>query len=188
MEMLNGASVDTFKSLVLTAALVIGVLFLIGGRVSSPLKIAARAVTAMLAATAAFAAANVAVVFYILAHPMDPRWSVGKDAAMDSPELSAGSFLEPITNPLNDILDGLTGNVNNVIAVKNAFATLPEFIVSAGWGLVLLVPLVIALRIVASLVERAQVRQIDRNTRDMADIRAQLGLAPFEDIKARARS
>lgn len=187
MELLGGASVDTFKNLVWIAALTIGVLFFIGGPVSSPLKIAARTVTALLAATVAFAAANLAVVFYILAHLMDPRWSDGKDATIDSPELAAGPILQPITDTLNDILDGLTGSVNNVIALKNAFLTMPEFIVAAGWGFLLLVPLVIAVRILAWFVEKAQVRQIDRNTRDLADIRAQFGLAPFKETKREAR-
>lgn len=187
MEMLSGASVDTFKNLVWIAALIFGLLFLIGSPTSSPLRMAARATNALLAATAAFAAANLAVVFYILAHLMDPRWSVGKDATLDSPELSAGPILQPITDTLNHILDGMTGSVNNAIALKNAFLTMPDFIVAAGWGLLLLVPLVVAIRILAWLVEKDQVRQIDRNTRDLADIRAQFGLAPYKDTMIGAR-
>lgn len=184
--MLSGASVETFKTLVWIVALIFGLLFLVGSPTTSPLRIAARAVNALLAATAAFAAANLAVVFYILAHLMDPRWSVGKDPALESPELSAGPILQPITDTLNHILDGMTGSVNNVIALKNAFFTMPEFIVAAGWGLLLLVPLVIAVRILAWLVEKDQARQIDRNTRDLADIRAQFGLAPYKETKVGA--
>lgn len=187
MEMLSGADVETFKKLVWVAALIFGLLFFIGRPTASPLKIAARAVTASLAATAAFAAANLAVVFYILAHLMDPRWSVGKDATLDSPELSAGPILQPITDTLNHILEGMTGGVNNVIALKNAFLTMPDFIVAAGWALLLLVPLVVAARVLAWLVEKDQVRQIDRNTRDLADIRVQFGLAPYKDTKVGAR-
>jgi len=71
MEMLNGASVDTFRNLVLSAAVIVGFLFLLGSRVTTPLTIAARLVTAATAGTAAFAAANLAVDFYILAHLMD---------------------------------------------------------------------------------------------------------------------
>lgn len=175
MEMLSGANVNTFN-FVWIAALIFGLLFLIGRRTASPLKIAARAVNALLAATVAFAAANLAVVFYILAHLMDPRWSVGKDVTLDSPELSAGPILQPITDTLNHILDGMTGSVNDVIALKNAFLTMPDFIVAAGRALLLLVPLVVAIRVLAWLVEKDQVRQIDRNTRDLADIRAHLGL------------
>jgi hypothetical protein len=187
MELLSGASVDTFKSLVWVAALIIGLLFLIGRRMSSPLKIAARAVTASIAATVAYAAANVAVVFYILAHLMDPRWSVGKDATLDSPELSAGPLLQPITDTLNDILAGLTGSVNDVIALKNAFLTMPDFIVAAGWALLLLVGLVIASRMLSWFIEKDQVAQIERNTRDLADVRAQFGLAPFQETRVGAR-
>ena len=187
-EMLSGTSVDTFKNLVWIAALIVGLFFVIGDPVSSPPRVAARAVAALIAATVAFAVANLAVVFYILAHLMDPRWSVGKDATIASPELSAGPFLQPITDSLNDILDGITGNINNVIALKNAFLTMPDFIVAAGWGLLLLVPLMIALRILAWFVEKDQVRQIDRNTRDLSDIRAHLGLAPYKDTQIRARS
>jgi hypothetical protein len=187
MEFLSGASIGTFKDLVWIIALGIGLLFLIGSRVSTPLKIAARVVTALTAGTAAFAAANLAVVFYILAHLMDPRWSVGRDATVESPVLSAGPFLQPITDTLNGILDGLTGSVNNVIALKNAFLTMPEFIVAAGWASFALVGLAIANRILSSIIEKDQMKQIDRNTRDLADIRAQLGLAPFQDARVGAR-
>ncbi|MEA3549251.1 hypothetical protein [Pseudarthrobacter sp. C1] len=181
MEMLSGVSVDTFKNLVWLAAFIVGALFVIGSPVSSPLKIAARTVSALLAATVSFAAANLAVVFYILAHLTDPRWSVGKDPTLDSPQLSAGPFFQPITDTLNDILGSLTGSLNNAIALKNAFLTMPDFIIAAGWAFLLLLPLVIAVRITAWFIEKEQVRQIDRNTRDLADIRAQFGLAAFKD-------
>ena len=187
MEMLNGVSVDTFKNLVWLAAFIVGGLFVIGSPVSSPLKITARAVSALLAATVSFAAANLAVVFYILAHLTDARWSVGKDPTLDSPHLSAGPFFQPITDTLNDILSSLTGSLNNVIALKNAFLTVPDFIIAAGWALLVLLPLVIAVRIIAWLIEKEQVRQIERNTRDLADIRTQLGLAVFKDT-VRSRS
>jgi hypothetical protein len=187
MEMLSEFSVDSFKNLVWVAAFIVGGLFVIGAPVSSPLKIAARAANALLAATVSFAVANLAVVFYILAHLTDPRWSVGKDPTLDSPELSAGPFFQPITDTLNDILSGLTGSLNNVIALKNAFLTMPDFIIAAGWAFLLLLPLVIAVRIIAWFIERDQVKQIERNTRDLADIRAQLDLAPFQGT-ARSRS
>jgi hypothetical protein len=187
MEVLSGVSVDTFKNLVWLAALIIGGFFIIGSPVSSPLKIAAAAVNALLAATVSFAAANLAVVFYILAHLSDPRWSVGKDPGIDSPELSAGPIFRPITDTLNDILGNLTGSLNNVIALKNAFLTMPDFIIAAGWGFMLLLPLVIVAPITTWLIRREQVRQIDRNTRDLADIRAQFGLAAFKNT-ARSRS
>lgn len=134
-----------------------------------------------------FAAANLAVVFYILAYLTDPRWSVGKDPTLDSPELPAGPFFQPITDTLNDILSSLTGSLNNVIALKNAFLTMPDFIIAAGWAFLLLLPLVIAVRIITWLIDKEQVKQIERNTRDLAVIRTQFGLAAFTDT-ARSRS
>jgi hypothetical protein len=187
MEMLNDVSVGTFKNLVWLAAFIVGGFFVIGSPVPSPLRITARAVNASLAATVSFAAANLAVVFYILAHLTDPRWSVGKDPTLDSPQLSAGPIFQPITDTLNDILGSLTGSLNNVIALKNAFLTMPDFIVAAGWAFLLVLPLVIVVRIIAWLIEKEQVRQIDRNTRDLADISAQFGLGAFKE-NARSRS
>lgn len=181
MEILSDVTVETFRILVWIAASIVGGLFLIGRRISSPPQIASRAVSALLAGTVSFIAFNLAVVFYILSHLTDPRWSAGKDPKIDSPELSAGAFFEPLTNTLNDILGNVTGSVNNVIAIKNAFFTIPEFIFSAGWGLVLLIPLVIALRVISWFIEKSQAKQIDRNTRDLADIRSQLGLSPFKE-------
>lgn len=187
MEMLREASVDTFRNLVWIIAVIIGLLFLIGSRVSTPSKIAARVLTAATAGTVAFAAANLAVVFYILAHLMDPRWSVGRDATVESPNLSAGPFFQPITDTLNNVLDGLVGSVNNVIALKNAFLTMPEFIYAAGWASLVLVVLAIGSRILSAKIDRDQMKQIDRMTRDLAAIRAELGLVPFQDGKVGAR-
>jgi hypothetical protein len=187
MEMLSGASVDTFKNLVWIVAVAIGLLFLIGSRVYTPPRIAARVLTAATAGTGAFAASNLAVVLYILANLMDPRWSVGRDATVESPDLSAGPFFEPITNTLNDVLDGLAGSVNSVIAMKNAFLTMPEFIFAAGWASLALVGLAVANRILSSSIEKEHMKLIDRNTRELADIRAELGLAPFQDKKIRVR-
>lgn len=181
MEVLSDVTVETFKILVWITATVVGGLFLIGRRITSPSQIASRAVSALLAGTVAFVAFNLAVVFYILSHLTDPRWSVGKDPKVDSPELSAGPFFEPVTNTLNDVLSNMTGSLNSVIAIKNAFFTIPDFIFSAGWGLLLLLPLVIALRVISRFIEKSQAKQIDRNTRDLADIRSQLGLSPFKE-------
>ena len=181
MEILSDVTLETFRLLVWVAASIVGVVFLIGRRISSPLQIASRAASALLAGTVSFVAFNLAVVFYILSHLTDPRWSVGKDPKVDSPELSAGAFFEPVTNTLNDVLDNVTGSLNNVIAIKNAFFTIPEFVFSAGWGLLLLIPVVITLRVLSWFAEKSQVQQIDRNTRDLADIRSQLGLSPFKE-------
>jgi hypothetical protein len=181
MELLSDVNVDTFKILVWCAAVIVGGVFVMGRRPSSVLEMASRAISALLAATVSFVALNLAVVFYILAHLTDPRWSVGKDPSIASPELSAGPILEPITNTLNDILSNVTGSLNNVIAIKNAFFTMPDFIVSANWGLWLLLPLMIALRIVSWNIKKRQAKQIERNARDLADLRSQLGLSAFED-------
>lgn len=187
MEMLSGASVDTFKNLVWGVAVIVGLLFLLGSRVTDPLKIAARVLTATSAGAAAFAAANLAVVFYILSHITDPRWSVGRDATLESPEVSAGPFFQPITDTLNGILNNLTGSVNDVIAMKNAFFIMPEFVGAAVWASVVLAVLAIANRILSSIIEKNQMKQIDRNTRDLADLRTQLGLAPFPNTKVGAQ-
>lgn len=183
MEVLSQVEVDTFKMLVWLATCIIGSLFVIGRPVSSRLIIASRAVNALLAATVSFVALNLAVVFYILGHLTDPRWSVGKDPKIVSPELSAGPFFQPITDTLNDILNSVTGSLNNAIAIKNALLTMPDFISSAGWGLQFVLPLVVSIHVIRRLIEKRQAKQIARNARDLADIRSQLGLSPFEDKK-----
>jgi hypothetical protein len=181
VEMLSHVSVETFKVLVWIAALIVGCLFVIGRPVSSGLKIASRVVSGLLAATISFIIFNLSVVFYILYNLTDPRWSVGKDSKIGNPELSGGPIFGPITDTLNTILGNMTGSLNDVIAFKNAFLTMPDFIASAGWGLLLLLPLVIAIRVIGWLTEREQVNQIGRNARDLADVRAQLNLGPFID-------
>jgi hypothetical protein len=183
MDPLSQVNVETFKMLVWVTAFVIGGFFAIGRRISGGLKIASRAVTALLAAVISFVGLNMAVVFYILAHLTDPRWSIGKDPRIVSPELSAGPFFEPVTNTLNDIFNSLTGSLNDVISIKNAFLTIPDFIVSAGQGFWLLIALMIVARIISWLIGRSQAEEIARNTQDLADIRAQLGLSPFDEKK-----
>jgi hypothetical protein len=104
----SGASVDTIKNLVWVIAMTRGLLFLIGSRVSTPPKIAARMLSSATAGTAA-CAANLAVVFYILAHLMDPRWSVGRDATVESPDVCSGPTFQSITDTLNDASVVLVG-------------------------------------------------------------------------------
>ena len=79
MEVLSDVTVEAFKILVWITATVVGGLFLIGRRITSPSQIASRAVSALLAGTVAFVAFNLAVVFYILSHLTDQLWSVWKD-------------------------------------------------------------------------------------------------------------
>jgi hypothetical protein len=45
----------------------------------------------------------------------------------------------------------------------------------------------IANRILSSIIEKKQMKQIDRNTQDLADIRAQIGLPAFQDTQVGAR-
>ena len=75
----------------------------------------------------------------------------------------------------------MTGSLNSAIAIKNAFFTIPDFVFSAGCGLALLFPLVIILHFIGRAIKKRQAKQIDRNTRDLADIRSQLGLSPFKE-------
>jgi hypothetical protein len=183
MEILSDVTLETFRLLAWVAAFIVGGLFLLGRRISSPLQIASRAVGALLAGTVSFVAFNLAVVLYILSHLTDPRWSVGKDPKVDSPELSAGAFFEPVTNTLNEIFSSITGSLNDVIAIKNALLTIPEFIASAGQGFWLLIALMIVARIISWLIGKSQAEEIERNSRDLADIRSQLGLSPFDEKK-----
>lgn len=64
---------------------------------------------------------------------------------------------------------------------------MPEFIFAAGWAFLVLVVLAIGNRIISSKIDRDQIKQIDRNTRGLTDIRAELGLVPFQDTKVGAR-
>ncbi|PNH86076.1 hypothetical protein [Arthrobacter sp. AFG20] len=182
MEVVLGqVSVDTFKILVWIGASIIGGLFVFGRRVSSGWEIASRMVSVLLAATISFVGLNMAIVFYILAHLADPRWSVGKDPMVDIPELSAGSFFEPVTNTLNDVLNKVSGSLNDAISIKNAFLIIPDFVVPAGQALWLLLALMIAARLISWKIGKMRAQEIERNTRDLADIRSQLGLSPFKE-------
>lgn len=178
---------DTLKNLVWIIAVVIGLFFLSGRRVTGIPKIMARIVSAATAGTTAFVAANLAVVLYILANVTDSRWSAGRDGRLESPEIPSVPFMQPVTDTLNGVMGGLVGGVNDAIAMKNAFFIIPEFVGAAVWAAAVLAGLAIANRILAAWVAKEETKQIERNTRDLADIRAQLGLAPFQDSRVGAR-
>ena len=138
----------------------------------------------LLAGVVAYAVANVAVVFYILAHATDPRWSVGKDAHIDAPKLSAGiPLFDGIVNALNGFGTTVENGVNDALAIKNAVLVSGEFMLTALWSLVPLAIVAVLTLGMSRYVEWWRARRVDdlvvRNAQleaDVAEMRKHMNL------------
>lgn len=168
MDVLANISIDTFKLLVWVVAIVIGVLLFFCYPREKPLEIVGAALKGVLGAAITFALTSLGVVFYILSHPTDARWSLGKDPALKAPEFTPGvPFFDQIVDTLNSFMGSVAGSVNDLFAIRNAFLATPDFLVMAGWGMIMIVPLLIAIRIVGW---RDEVRRKKQDTKNAATI------------------
>lgn len=171
MELLNNVSTDTLKILVSVIAIVAGVgMYFVHER---------KFYWPAFEAAMVFVVANLAAVFYILSRPTDARWSVGKDPALIAPELPSGLIVGPLTDPLNHFLGGMTGSINDVVAIKNAFVVSQDFLLMAGWGLITSVVLYIFAQL-ASRVDyrherRQQKKEIEALQKELDDIKQYVG-------------
>jgi hypothetical protein len=53
---------------------------------------------------------------------------------IESGQIGGGTFFQDFVAPLNDVKDTAVDAANNVIAMENTFATVPEFLVMALWA------------------------------------------------------
>lgn len=191
MDVFGNFSIDTFKYLIWVLALIVTVLLALSYPHKRPRQVVGLVLKSVLGASVAFFAASLAVVFYILAHPTDQRWSVGRDAAVKSPELSAGvPIFDGIVNSLNQFMGTMTGSVNDVLAIKNAFLSTTDFLLMAEWGLTAIVVIGIPVWVMGILDERWRKRQLDvliraseNHDTNLAEIRKHLAMPKFEPRK-----
>lgn len=184
MDVFASFSIDAFKYLIWALAFVVAsslALSYLRAKTMSMVRLVSKS---LLGAAIAFFAASLIAVIYILAHPTDRRWSAGKDAVIESPELSAGvPLFDGIVNSLNQFMGSMTGSVNDVLAIKNAFLSTTDFLLMAGWALVAIIALGIPVWIMGILDERRRKRQLDAvinasaaHTEELAEIRKYVGM------------
>lgn len=186
MDVFASFSIDAFKYLVWVLAFIVAVLLALSYPRAKTRQALGLVLKSFLGAAIVFFAASLAVVFYILAHPTDRRWSAGKDSAIESPELSAGvPLFDGIVNSLNQFMGSMTGSVNDVLAIKNAFLSTTDFLLMAGWGLVAIVVIGIPVWIMGILDERWRKRKLDAlinasaaHATEIAQIRKYVGMEP----------
>jgi hypothetical protein len=111
----------------------------------------------------AYIIVNLVLVFYILSRPLDPRWSAGKAATVNAPDLPNGPVVDIVTNPLSDFFGGVTGNVN---ALVNTGATALDFLVLTAYGLVV----AIVLFIFAKIRDQRQQSKLFERVRRLEDL------------------
>lgn len=136
LEALDSMSIDILKIVALFLACLVGVgMFFIHRR---------RWQWPAFEAAFTYVIVNLVLVFYILSHPLDSRWSVGRTATISAPDLPGGPVVDIVTNPLSDFFGGVTGNVN---ALVNTGATAIDFLILTAYGLIAVIILFIFAKI-----------------------------------------
>ena len=96
-----------------------------------------------LGAVLLFAALNAGAGIYVLNHFRDPRWSAGAEPPLTAPSFSETPVVGQFLDPLDDVMDGVVGGVNEFVAFKQALPIALDFLAASGWALLLSFPLVI---------------------------------------------
>ncbi|GAB4100780.1 hypothetical protein [Sinomonas halotolerans] len=134
------------------------------------------ALQSLRAGAGAYAAASLAAAFYILGHASDVRWSAGRDAPFDVPELAPSlPLFDGIVNALNGFASTVESGVNDALAIKNAFIVSGDFMVMALWGTVAMVCIAIAAFLLGRHVEAQRVRQLDELAVRQRHLEAEVG-------------
>jgi predicted membrane channel-forming protein YqfA (hemolysin III family) len=189
MDVFANISVESFRILIGVLALTIGLLVFLSSIRDGTFEKIFAIVKALFAMALSVVALAVGVVFYILSHATDDRWSVGKDAAVESPQIPGNPFFGQVIDTLNSFMGSVTGSVNDLFAIKNAFITTQEFFLMAGWAILSVIPLFVLLRILNWQKEAREKRQIQRDratlnrlSNELVQMKRVLGLPP-PDVK-----
>lgn len=149
--------------------------------------VAVVALRSLLAGAVLYVIASLTVVVYIMAHATDPRWSVGRDARIDAPQLSAGiPLFDGIVNALNGFAGTVENGVNDALAIKNAFLVSGEFMLNLLWGLLVTVVIGAMTWIMSRYLAWWRARRVDElmvSNRELKanldDVRRQLNLPAY---------
>lgn len=138
MEVLAGMDVAAIKVAIWSTAVALGVIVLVFGiyriKIKTKGQYAWVIAKAFFASSLAFAICSLLAMLYIVSHPTDRRWSEGKKPMIETGQIGGGTFFQDFVAPLNDVKNTAVDAANNVIAIENAFATLPEFLVMTLWA------------------------------------------------------
>jgi predicted membrane channel-forming protein YqfA (hemolysin III family) len=185
MDVFANISVEGFKWFIAVLALAIGVVVLVASERDGTFEKIFAVVKAIFAMALSVVALAVGVVFYILSHATDGRWSVGKDKVVESPQIPGNPFFGQVIDTLNSFMGSITGSVNDLFAIKNAFITTQEFFLMAGWAILSVIPLFVLLRILSwrKVVRDKRQVKLDRATlnrvsTELDQMRRTLGLPP----------
>jgi hypothetical protein len=185
MDVFANISVEGFKWFIGVLTLTVGALVFSSSERDGTFEKTFAIVKAVFAMALSVVALAVGVVFYILSHATDGRWSVGKDAAVESPQIPDNPFFGQVIDTLNSFMGSVTGSVNDLFAIKNAFIATQEFFLMAGWAILLVIPLFVLLRILNWRKEARDKRQVkldraklERVSTELDQMRRALGLPP----------
>lgn len=187
MDVLANMGIESFKLGAWLLALAVGVIAFLFSQRDSRIEYLSAAVKGVLAATISMVAASIGIVFYVLSHATDARWSIGRDSTIQSPQIPGNPFFGQVIDTLNSFMGSVTGSVNDLFAIKNAFLSTQDFFLLAGWALLAILPLFILLRILnwrKEVWQKKQVKQdaetLKRVSRELEEVKEYLGMTTPE--------
>ncbi|MHA7280508.1 hypothetical protein ACX80H_12215 [Arthrobacter sp. MDT2-2] len=97
----------------------------------------------VLGAVLIFAAFNAAAGIYVLSTFSDSRWSPDGGAPLSAPSLSETPLVGEFLVPLDSVMEGVVGGVNDFRSFQQALPIALDFLATSGWALLVSFPLVI---------------------------------------------
>lgn len=136
VDVLSGVSVDWIKALTWISAIATGLLL--------GLWRPRRLTLAALGSVGVYMAANAGAGIYVLNHVGDPRWTSRAEDKFNAPTLTETPVVGRFLESLDALMRGVVDNINHFVDFRAALPMAMEFLVAAGWALVIFLPLALA--------------------------------------------
>ncbi len=128
----------------------------------------------LLGAVLLFAAVSAGMGIYVLNHIGDPRWSPEGGAPLSVPSLSGTPVVGQYLEPLDAVLGGMAGGVNDFFAFQAALPVALNFFATSGWALLVSFPLAVIAAGVSFTMARRRVAEFARYKAAVDSLRAEL--------------
>lgn len=189
--LLASFSLDTLRASTWVLAIAAGVLWLYQSPRQKYWQVISGVVQSLLGAASVFLLLNLGVVFYILSHLTDKRWSVGQNPAWTPGALNTdipifGGFLQQF----NDAQQGIANVVNDAAAARYAIEAAASFSNMIAWAVAVVLLLSLCLFVMTKWWVRPLEKKYQHHLRDeeIAAANAKADAAKAEAAQANARA
>ncbi|MBT2512848.1 hypothetical protein [Arthrobacter sp. ISL-30] len=153
MDILIGVSAEWFDAITWISAIFSGLLLFFW----RPRRLD----LAALGSVIVFTVANIGAGIYVLYHLGDARWGGGAENKLSAPSLSDTPVVGRFMEPLDALMSGVVGSINEFIAFRAALPVALDFFAAAGWAMLISLPLAL-LALIFSYIE-AKRRNVEFN-------------------------